>query len=182
MPDLETLGARPRGSRAVNVIVETTAGSRNKYKYDEQLRLFRLHKRLPLGAAFPFDFGFIPGTHAEDGDPLDVLLVGGDPTFVGCLVTARLLGVLEANQTERRKTVRNDRLIAVAETEKIHPVERSLADLPKDVLAQVEHFFTSYNQAEGREFTVIGRRGPSAATRLVSAGIRAAARRVGRTS
>src|SRR5437764_1172805 len=83
-----TLGARDRATGLVNVIVETPAGSRSKYKYDEALGLFRLHKLLPVGAAFPFDFGFIPGTRAEDGDPLDVLLLGVEPTFVGCLVTA----------------------------------------------------------------------------------------------
>jgi len=103
------------------MIVETTAGSRSKFRYDEALGLFRLHKHLPRGCVFPFDLGFVPGTIADDGDPLDVLLVETEPTFVGCLVTARLLGVIDAEQTERGETIRNDRLIATPETPKIRP-------------------------------------------------------------
>ena len=169
MPEhsLAKLNPRIRGSSLVNVIVETPAGSRNKYKYDEQLGLFMLHKMLPVGAAFPFDFGFIPGTRAEDGDALDIMLVGTDPTFVGCLITVRLLGVLEANQTERGETIRNDRLIGTAETEKIHPRERSLNDLPAKLLDEIEHFFVSYNRAEGRKFVSLGRCGPAFAAKRV---------------
>ena len=67
---MKRLGPHDPESGTVNVVVETPAGSRNKYKYEEALGVFRLHKRLPVGAAFPFDFGFIPGTRGEDGDPL----------------------------------------------------------------------------------------------------------------
>jgi inorganic pyrophosphatase len=73
------LGPRVPGSQRVNVIVETPAGSRNKYKLEEKSGLFWLHKVLPIGAAFPFDFGFVPGTRAEDGDPLDVMVLGEEP-------------------------------------------------------------------------------------------------------
>ena len=72
--DSKRLGPRVPDSPLVNVIVDTPAGSRNKFKFDERLGLFRLHKRLPLGARFPFDFGFVPGTRAADGDALDVLI------------------------------------------------------------------------------------------------------------
>lgn len=75
---------------------------------------FRLGKVLPAGAVFPFDFGFIPGTQAADGDPLDVLVLMDEPAFPGCIVEVGLFGVLEAEQIEHRKRVRNDRLIAVA--------------------------------------------------------------------
>lgn len=170
------LGARSPGSKWVNVVVETPAGSRNKYKYDEALGLFRLYKMLPIGAAFPFDFGFIPGTRGEDGDPLDVLIIGGEPTFVGCLVTVRLLGVLEAEQTEKGKTIRNDRLIATAETPKIRPEARSLAQVSPRMLDQIEHFFAAYNRAEGRDFVVVRRSGPGVAARLVERGVRAGRR------
>jgi len=160
-------------SERVHVVVETPAGSRNKFKLDEQSGLFWLHKVLPIGAAFPFDFGFVPGTRAEDGDPLDVMVLGGEPSFTGCLITARLLGTIEAHQKQAGKVIRNDRLIATAETEKIRPSERSLDDVPRRVLDQIEHFFVAYNGYEGREFVPLRRRGPKAAERALETAIRA---------
>lgn len=171
--NLMSIGARDQRTGLVQVIVETAAGSRNKYRYDEELGIFRLHKSLPLGARFPFDFGFIPSTRAEDGDPLDIMIVGGEPTFIGCLVTVRLLGILEAEQTEKTKTIRNDRLIGVPETEKIRPEARSFKDLPSVMLDQIEHFFRAYNQAEGRKFTILARRSPRVAERCIDEGMRA---------
>ena len=79
---LEHLSAREPDSGLVRVVVDTPKGSRNKYKYDEHLGLYRLSKVLPLGLAFPYDFGFIPSTQAEDGDPLDVLLLGEEACFL----------------------------------------------------------------------------------------------------
>lgn len=84
----------------LNVIIDTPKGSRNKFKFDERLEIFKLGGALPLGAVFPFDFGYIPSTRAEDGDPLDVLILMDEPAFTGCLVQAKLIGVIEAEQTE----------------------------------------------------------------------------------
>jgi inorganic pyrophosphatase len=156
----------------LNVIIETSKGNSSKYKYDEQLGLFRLHKLLPAGAIFPFDFGFIPSTRGEDGDPLDVLVLAGEPTAIGSLVTVRLLGALRAEQTEGRRTLRNDRLIGVPHTDKIKPQARSFRDLSSQLLDQIEHFFISYNRYEGRAFRIMARDGPGAADRLVAEGIR----------
>ena len=89
---------------AVNVVIETPRNCRNKFKFDEKLGLFRLNSVLPAGSVFPFDFGYVPGTKADDGDPVDVLLWLDEPVFTGCVVRARLIGVLEAEQTEGRKT------------------------------------------------------------------------------
>ena len=102
---LTHLAAWDAGSGLVNVVVEAPRGSRNKYKYDERHGLFRLSKVLPLGACFPYDFGFIPSTRAEDGDPVDVLVLTEEPAFAGCVLPVRLLGVIEAEQTEGGKTV-----------------------------------------------------------------------------
>jgi len=154
-------------SQPLEVIVDTPMGSRYKYKFDERRGVYLLHKALPLGAAFPFDFGYIPGTLADDGDAVDVIVLGEEPTFIGCHVPVRLLGVIEAKQTEKRRTIRNDRLVAVPETPKIRPVERSLDDVATRVLDQIEHFFVAYNDAEGRTFEPIGRRGPQAAAKRV---------------
>src|SRR5436190_17387182 len=95
----------------VNAVIETPQGSRNKYKYDPEMGLFRLSKVLPAGSEFPFSFGFIPRTLAEDGDPVDVLLLADEPVPVGCVVPARLIGVLEAENVDGGKKERNDRLI-----------------------------------------------------------------------
>ena len=88
-------------TKNLNVIVDTSKGSRNKIEYDETLGLFKLSGVLPAGASFPYDFGLLPSTRGGDGDQLDVLVLMDDPAFVGCLVPARLLGVIEAEQTER---------------------------------------------------------------------------------
>jgi len=165
--DFEAIGPGAGRQDLVYVVIETPAGSRNKFVYDEALGLFRLHKILPMGSAFPFDFGFIPGTLAEDGDPLDLLVLGEEATFTGCAVTVRLLGVIEALQTERGRTIRNDRLIGTPEGEKIKPEARSIDDVPGRVLDQIEHFFIAYNRYEGREFKIMKRRGPAAALELL---------------
>ncbi len=177
--DLMNVGPGVLGAGLVNVVVETPRGSRAKFRYDEELGLFRLHKLLPVGAAFPFDFGFVPGTRAEDGDALDMLILWDEATFSGCLVTVRLLGVIEAEQTEKGRTIRNDRLIGTPETPKIRPEARSLGNLPTKLLDQVEHFFVAYNHAEGRRFVPLARRGPKAAAKLIERGVRAYQNAVG---
>jgi inorganic pyrophosphatase len=171
-PELTNLGAHDPDSGLVQVIIDTPQGSRNKYKYDEKLSLYRLSKVLPLGSAFPYDFGYIPGTRAEDGDALDVLVVGEEPLFPGCLVTVRLVGVLQAEQTEHGRTFRNDRHVGVIETAVNRPEIQALEELGEQHLAEIEHFFMAYNQVEGRQFKPLGRHGPEAAERLVTDGIR----------
>lgn len=148
---------------AIDAVVETPGGSRNKFIYDEKRGLFRLHKILPRGSAFPYDFGFIPNTLAEDGDPIDVMVLGEEPTFTGCVVGVRLVGVVEARQTKDGRTIRNDRLIGVPEGPRIRPAVRSIDDLAPRLLEQIELFFVAYNKYEGRDFEVVGRKGPQAA-------------------
>ena len=151
----------------LQVVIETPKGSRNKFKFDERLRLFRLSGVLPLGAVFPFDFGFVPSTRADDGDPLDVLVLMDEPAFAGCLVLTRLLGIIEAEQTEHGKSERNDRLIGVAAESRDHQDLRGLEDLNANLVHEIEHFFISYNSAKGKEFKVLGRRGPDVARQFV---------------
>jgi inorganic pyrophosphatase len=158
-------------SEHVNVIVETPKGCRNKFDYDEELELFKLAGVLPAGAVFPFDFGFVPSTVGGDDDPLDVLLLMDEPAFPGCLVEARLIGVIEAEQTEADgETLRNDRLIAVAANSRTHEQVRSLKALNPTMLEEIEHFFVSYNVVKGKEFRPLGRFGPARARALVEEG------------
>src|SRR5205807_404345 len=97
-PDLEHLDA-DNDAGVLHVIIETPKGSRNKFKYDPEHGLFKLSGVLPLGAVFPYDFGFVPSTTGGDGDPLDVLVLMDEPAFAGCLVPGRLIGVIEAEQS-----------------------------------------------------------------------------------
>lgn len=152
----------------VRVVIDTPRGSRNKYKFDAELGVFKLSRVLPAGMSFPFDFGSIPGTHAEDGDALDILVLSEAPLFVGCLVHVRLVGIIRARQTERRTTIRNDRLLGAIETPVNKAAVRDIRELSKDVLADVEHFFRSYNEAQGRKFAIMGRAGAKAAERVLN--------------
>jgi inorganic pyrophosphatase len=161
----------PFDEAALNVFVDTPKGSRNKYKFDPKLGCYRLKSVLPEGHYFPFDFGFIPSTLGEDGDPLDVLIVAEESADVGILVPSRLVGVLEAVQARRGKPAeRNDRLIAVAEASLVHDGVRDLSDLPRELLDQIERFFVSYNAAQGKRLKFERRRGRRHAKALVKRG------------
>jgi inorganic pyrophosphatase len=149
------------------VIVDTPKGSRNKFSWDEERELFELSGVLPAGAVFPYDFGFIPKTRGGDGDPLDVLILMDEPAFTGCLVATRLLGVIEAEQTEKGETTRNDRLIAVSANSRTHSDLKTLRDLNEKLVDEIEHFFISYNVAKGKNFKPLGRFGPDRARKLV---------------
>lgn len=163
----QKLPAFDKKSGYLNVIIDTPKGSRNKFAYDEKRGTYVLKKVLPHGAVFPFDFGSIPDTEGEDGDPLDVLVLMDEPAFVGCLVETRLIGVVEARQSEKRKSERNDRLIAVAAQSHTHNGLKSLTDLDATLLDEIEHFFVSYNKASGKTFAPLGRYGPKRAAKIV---------------
>jgi inorganic pyrophosphatase len=158
-----------RSRTHVHVVVETPKGSRNKVAFDPDLEVFKLKGVLPEGHSFPYDFGFVPSTKAEDGDPLDVLLLLDAPAFAGCVVEARLLGALEIEQRETDGTVqRNDRLLAVAANSREHKSLHTLADLSADMLHEIEHFFHSYNEAKGGDIKVLRRVGPERAHKLLA--------------
>jgi inorganic pyrophosphatase len=142
----------------LNVIIDTPKGSRNKFEYDAQLRIFKLGGPLPLGAIFPFDFGYIPSTRGGDGDPLDVLVLMD--------VAGKLIGIIEAEQTEGQVTTRNDRLIAVAAVSRNHSHVRFLGDLNTNLIHEIERFFIAYNETKGKVFKVLGRHGPDRAQPL----------------
>jgi inorganic pyrophosphatase len=170
---IAALPAYDRASGDLNVVIETPKGSHAKFDYDEELGLFELGGMLPQGSSFPFSFGFIPSTLAPDGDPVDVLLLMEEPAFTGCLVRCRLVGVLEAEQTEEDgETTRNDRLIAVASHSREHSDVLSVKHLPKALTGEIEHFFVSYNEVRGKRFKPLGYHGPRRAAKLVESGTR----------
>lgn len=173
--NLMQLPARDPDSGLVRVVIDTPAGSRNKYKFDPKLGVFKISRILPVGMSFPFDFGSIPSTQAEDGDALDVLVLTEAPLFAGCLVHVHLIGVIRATQTEKRKSIRNDRLVGSIETPVNEARFRELNDVPRDTVREVEHFFRSYNEAQGRPFRITGRGGAKAAEQILERALRSGA-------
>jgi inorganic pyrophosphatase len=153
--------------RVVNAVIETPGGSRNKFKYDEKIGFFSLAGVLPEGMVFPHAFGFVPSTRAADGDPEDILIIMDEPTFTGCVVPTRLIGVMEAEQTEDGHTNRNDRLIAVAANSRDFSEVKKLEDLNSNMLKEIEQFFITYNKERGKKFRVLRTRGPRQALKLV---------------
>lgn len=151
----------------LQVIIETPAGSRNKFAFDPEQEVFALKKVLPAGMTFPYDFGFVPRTKAPDGDPLDVLLLMDEPAYPGCAVRARVIGVIEGEQLDGKKAIRNDRLVAVAEANHEYANVRKMKDLPKKWIKEVEDFFVNYHKLEGKKYSLLGVRGAKTALRLL---------------
>ncbi len=154
-------------------IIETPKANRNKFDYDPESNLFMLAGLLPEGMMFPFDFGFIPSTLGEDGDPLDIMVLMDAPAHVGCLIEVRIIGIITAEQTEDGKTTRNDRLLGVAVHSYDHQDLESIGDVNQTLLDQLEAFFVSYNKQRGKKFKVTGTGGPKKAISYLQTGIRA---------
>jgi inorganic pyrophosphatase len=152
-------------------VIEAAQGTRNKLKYLPELGALSLHAVLPLGTSFPYDFGFVPSTLGEDGDPLDVLVFMDQPVPPGTVVPCRLIGVIEASQKEKgEKARRNDRVLAVAAKTHRYGLWQGLGDVPANVLEEIERFFVFYNQQKGVTFKPLGRRGPAHAKELLAQG------------
>jgi inorganic pyrophosphatase len=181
MPKKKSLAApivlRPfdkQDKSVVRAVIETPKHSRNKYKFEPALASFTLSKVLPEGMTFPYDFGFVPSTESDDGDPIDVLLLMDEPAFPGCVIESRLIGVIEAEQIEDGKTTRNDRLVAVAVENHEYSDLETLNDVSKPLIKDIEEFFVNYHRVRGSQFKVVGTRGPKQAHRLLDKAIRRA--------
>ncbi|SRR2546421_8702218 len=139
----------------LNAIIETPKGSRNKYAFDPATGLFKLSKAFPAGMFFPIDFGFIPGTLAEDGDPLDVLVFMEEPAYPGCLVECRVLGIIEAEQGKEGDMIRNDRVLAAAIESRIYGDLKTTEDIGEDLLNDIIDFFKTYHKKNEEKFSVL---------------------------
>jgi len=151
----------------VNIVIDTPKAAPFKLKFDEESQGFRVHKAMPLGFVFPFNFGFLPSTRGGDGDPLDVLLLSDFILPVGSMILGKLIAVLEAEQIDRNGKQRNDRLIAVpievVSREAMLPVVEFSGALRK----AINGFFVKYNELQGRKFRPIRDASPSRAIQLV---------------
>jgi len=175
MSDLTNLSNQLDAKKCTcRAIIETPKGWRNKFDYDPESNLFMLGGLLPEGMMFPFDFGFIPSTLGEDGDPLDILVLMDAPAHVGCLMDVRIVGIIEAEQTDKDGKEANSRLLGVAVHSYNHEDINTINDVSKTILDQLEEFFVSYNKQRGKKFRVTGTSGPKKAIQFLKDGMRAA--------
>jgi inorganic pyrophosphatase len=158
--------------KMLRVVIETPKGSRNKFAFDPDEHVFELKRVLPAGMTFPYDFGFAPSTQAEDGDPIDVLVLMDEPAFPGCVLTCRPIGVIEGVQVEKKDKVRNDRIIAVEQDAHSWADIKTVDDLGKQFERELEEFFVNYHRLSGKEYRVLGVKGPNQARKLVKSGMR----------
>ena len=150
-------------------MVESPKGFNQKFDYDPNVQRFKLSKILPAGLVFPFDFGMIPDTKGEDGDPLDVIVISESATFPGCLIDCRLIGAFRAEQTERDgRRMRNDRFVGIPGVSQLFPDISELSQLPESILNQLESFFRNYNEQAGKQFKVTARLNASQAAQLLT--------------
>jgi inorganic pyrophosphatase len=157
----------PKDDGTVRVVIETPKGSRNKYAFDEDERVFVLKKVLPSGMAFPYDFGFVPSTKAEDGDPIDVLVLMDEPAFPGCVLKCRPVGVIEGEEGKKGDKERNDRIVAIEQSNHRWAHVKHIRDLGKHFLAELQEFFVNYHELSGKKYKVIDVRGPKEACRRI---------------
>jgi len=166
---------KPVGSddkQMLRVVIETPKGSRNKFAFDPHEHVFELKKVLPAGMAFPYDFGFVPSTLADDGDPIDVLVLMDEPAFPGCALTCRPIGVIEGEQEGKKGKTRNDRIIAIEKDAHSWADITTIDDLGKKFCRELEEFFVNYHKLTGKQYRILGLRGPAHARKLVKSGRR----------
>ena len=157
----------------LRVVIETPKGSRNKFSFNAKERVFELKKVLPSGMTFPYDFGFVPCTLAEDGDPIDVLVLMDEPAFPGCALSCRPIGVIEGEQGDKKeKKERNDRIVAVEKDAHSWEDVKTVSNLGKQFAKELEEFFVNYHKLTGKQYRILGLKGPNQARKIVKSGSR----------
>ena len=161
----------PLGDKApdeINVVVEIPEGSRNKYEYDKNLDIFRLDRALHSPVVYPGDYGFIPSTLGEDGDPLDVIILVSQPTFPGCLVLARPIGVLKMiDQGEG-----DDKVLAVPIGEPSYSGIFEHTQIFAHTLREIAHFFETYKLLEDKQTESLGWQDAATAKHLIGLAVK----------
>jgi len=166
------LTSEPPERRSVEVVVEIPRGSRNKYQYDERRRLFVLDRVLYSSVHYPTDYGFVPGTLAPDGDHLDALVVVNEPTFPGCLIRTRPIGILHM----RDERGEDDKVLGVPLGDPRLEGIGDLSGLPPHWLLEVENFFATYKRLQGIVTETLGWDGADKAWQTIDEARRAYAR------
>ncbi len=151
----------------VYAVIETPRGSTCKLDFDPELRVFTLAKPLMAGLAYPYDWGFIPSTKAEDDDPLDVLVIHDAKTYPGVVLRCRPVGILEIEQKKKGKRERNDRIFAVPDRSPLETNLKDIRHLPSRAREELEQFFRATNALEDKEIDFLGWRGPTHAAKTI---------------
>jgi inorganic pyrophosphatase len=138
--------------KMLRVVIETPKGSRNKFAFDPDEHIFELKTVLPSGMTFPYDFGFVPSTEAEDGDPIDVLVLMEEPAFPGCTLTCRPIVFIEGEQGDKKNKERNDRIIAIEQDAHSWADVKTIDDLAEQFAKELEEFFVNYHRLSGKTF------------------------------
>lgn len=167
--DLSRIPAQPKAG-VVNVLIEIPAGSKNKYEFDKDLQAFALDRVLYSSVHYPYDYGFIPNTLADDGDPLDGMVLIDQPTFPGCVIAARPIGMLEMIDGGDR----DEKLLCVPDKDPRFANVKSLDDIERHRLDEIAEFFRTYKNLEKKTTEILGWQDVTAVNTLIEQCIRAA--------
>ncbi len=151
----------------VYAVIETPRGSRAKFSYDPKLETFTLSKSLLTGLTYPYDWGFVPSTKADDGDPIDIMVIHDAETFPGMVLTCRVIGVLQIEQKRKGKGERNDRLFAVPRRSHSELGLRHVRDIARPLQQELEKFFIATDELEDKKLQIIGWKGPKVALQTI---------------
>ncbi|WP_338430238.1 inorganic diphosphatase [Synechococcus elongatus] len=166
--DLSRIPAQPKPG-LVNVLIEIPGGSKNKYEFDKDLNAFALDRVLYSSVQYPYDYGFIPNTLADDGDPLDGMVILDQPTFPGCVIAARPIGMLEMIDGGDR----DEKLLCVPAKDPRYAEVKTLSDIAPHRLDEIAEFFRSYKNLEKKVTEILGWKGPETVQALVEECIKA---------
>jgi inorganic pyrophosphatase len=166
MPDYVKLPIGTDAPARVNVVIEIPRDSVNKYEYDKQLQVFRLDRTLFSPVHYPGDYGFIPCTLGLDGDPLDVLVLVEAPSFPGCLIEVRPIGVLRMIDQGKK----DEKILAVAESDPLYRDVHDCDQVFPHQLREIEHFFAIYKSLEGKKTEIAGWDSVAAARQIIVEG------------
>ena len=149
--DLSLIPAQPKPG-LINVLIEITGGSKNKYEFDKDLQAFALDRVLYSSVQYPYDYGFVPNTLADDGDPLDGIVIMDEPTFPGCVIPARPIGMLEMIDGGDR----DEKILCVPDKDPRYTEVKSLKDVAHHRLEEIAEFFRTYKNLEKKVTEILG--------------------------
>ncbi|HEV2990218.1 MAG TPA: inorganic diphosphatase [Candidatus Angelobacter sp.] len=168
MPDYTKLPIGDHAPQRVNAVIEIPMESVNKYEYDQKLQVFRLDRTLHSPVHYPGDYGFIPSTRGHDGDPLDLLVLVNSPSFPGCVIEVRPIGVLRMVDQGKQ----DEKILAVAESDPVYREIKDAGQIFPHRLREIEHFFSIYKSLEGKKTELAGWEGSEMARRIIVEGQR----------
>lgn len=160
--DLARIPAQPKPG-LINVLIEIPGGSKNKYEFDKDLGAFALDRVLYASVRYPFDYGFVPNTLADDGDPLDGMVIMDEPTFPGCVIAARPIGMLEMIDGGDR----DEKILCVPDKDPRYANVKSLSDVAQHRLDEIAEFFRTYKNLEKKVTEILGWKGVDEVATLV---------------